>query len=126
MHPRNIHSIRPKVATCSKLFSPNELAQLRSTGNGEWLLYRSICPVVPWEEDGFSLFRWWSARRVELPILAPAALAALATPTHSMGIERVFSLLGMLPTPQRMGLSEENKWSHLSFAVHGDVLHKLE
>ena len=80
---------------------------------------------VPWKEDGFSLFRWWSARRVELPILATAALAALATPTHSMDIERVFSRLGILLTPQRMGLSEENNWSHLSFAVHGDVLHKL-
>ena len=85
-----------------------------------------MCPAVPWKEDGFSLFRWWSARRVELPILAPAALAALATPMHSMDIERVFSWLGMLLTPQRMGLSEENKWCHLSFAVHVDVLHKLE
>ena len=85
-----------------------------------------MCTAVPWKEDGFSLFRRWSAHRVELPNLALAALAALATPTHSMDIERVFSRLGMLPTPQRMRSSEENKWSHLSFAVHRDVLHNLE
>ena len=125
LHPKNIDAIMANVASYSNLFSPHELAQLRSTENGEWVLYRSMCPAVPWKEDGFSLFRWWLVRRVELPILAPAALAALATPTHSMDIERVFSRLGMLLTPQRMGLSEENKWSHLSFVVHGDVLHKL-
>ena len=51
--------------------------------------------------------------------------AVLATPMHSMDIEWVFSRSGMLLTLQRMGLGEENKWSHLSFAVHGDVLHKL-
>ena len=113
LHPKNTDSIRPTVASYCKLFSLNELAQLRSTGNGEWLLYRSMCPAVPWEEDGYSLFRWWSARRVDLPILAPSAVAALVTPMHNMEIERVYSQLGMLLTPQRMGLSEENKWSHV-------------
>ena len=62
-----------------------------------------------------------SARRVELPILARAALAALATPAHSMDVERVFSRVGGLLSPQRMGLSAGNEWSHLLFVVHGDV-----
>ena len=62
-----------------------------------------------------------SARRVELPILARAALAALATPAYSMDVERVSSPVGGLLSPQRMGLSAENEWSHLLFAVHGDL-----
>ena len=126
LHPKNIDAIMANVASYSNLFPPHELAQLRSTENGEWALYRSMCPAVPWKEDGFSLFRWWSARHVELPTSAPAVLAALATPTQSMAIERVFSRLGMLLTLQRMGLSKGNKLSHLSFAVHGNVFHKLE
>ena len=84
-----------------------------------------MCCDVPWKGDSFDLFRWWLAWRDALPILARAVLAALATPMHSLDVERIFSWLGGLLTPQRMGLTEENKWSHLSFVVHGDVLHKL-
>ena len=49
------------------------------------------------------------AQRAELPILTRAALAALATPTHSMDIERIFNPLGIMLTPHRMGLTEDNK-----------------
>ena len=61
LHPKNIDSIMPNVASFSNLFSPSELARLRSTENGEWASYRSMCPVVPWKKDCFGLFRWWSA-----------------------------------------------------------------
>ena len=123
LHPKNVASIATDVTGYRELFQPGELAQLQSPNNGEWCLYRAMCRTVPCE--AFDLFTWWSARREELPILARAALAALATPAHSMDIERVFSRLGGLLSPQRMGLSAENKWSHLSFAVHGDVLQRL-
>ena len=125
LHPKNTDSLNTNVVSYNKLFFPAELAQLQSATNGEWALYRSMCHDVPWKGDSFDLFQWWLARHDELPLLARAALAALATPMHRMDVERIFSWLGGLLTPQRMGLTEENKWSHLSFVVHGDVLHKL-
>ena len=125
LHPKNVDSLNASVVAYKELFQPAELAQLQSTTNGEWSLYLSMCRDVPWKEDNFDLFRWWRARRDELPILTRAALAALATPVHSMDVERIFSCLGGILTPQCMGLHEDNTWSHLSFAVHGDVLHKL-
>ena len=69
-------------------------------------------------------FHWWLARRDELPILTLAALVALATLTHSVDAEQIFSRLGIwVIARRRMGLMEENKWSHLSFIAPGDVLH---
>ena len=124
-HPKNMDSLNSSVVSYNELFFPGELAQLQLATNGEWALYRSMCHGVPWKGDSFDLFRWWLARRDELPILARAALAALATPMHSMDVERIFSRLGGLLTPQCMSLTEENKWSHLSFVVPGDVLHRL-
>ena len=125
LHPKNMDSLNTNVVSYNELFFPAELAQLLSAANGEWALYRSMCCDVPWKGDSFDLFRWWMPRRDALPILTQAALAALATPMHSMDVQRIFSRLGGIFTPQRMGLHEDNKWSNLSFAVHGDVLHKL-
>ena len=126
LHPKNVDSIKDDIREYEDLCFPAELARLQSCGNGEWSLYPSMCRTVPWNEPDFSLFDWWLPRRDELPTLAPAALATLATPTHSMDVERIFSRLGIILTPQRTSMSKENKWSHLSFAVHGDVLHKLQ
>ena len=126
LHPKNVDSIAPDVIAYRELFQLGKLAQLLSPSNVDWCLYRAMCRHVPWQSETFDLFTWWPARCAEMPILARAALAALATPAHRMDVERVFGRLGGLLSLQRMGLLAENKWSHLSFAPHGDVLHRLQ
>ena len=111
--------------TYAQLFTPTDLAKLQGTGKAEWHLYMSMAKNAARQSESFDIFDWWESNRALMPTITAAALAALATPLHSMDVERVFSRLGGLITPQRMGLQADAKWTHVSFMVHGDVRHCL-
>ena len=51
---------------------------------------------------------FWKAVEVRLPKLASAATSLLQLPAHSVDVERSFSKVKMLLTPQRLSLKKEN------------------
>ena len=125
LHPKHVAGLNHVLKSYHELFTPVELNKLQDPRNGEWHMYVTTAHQANWQAENFDIFQWWEGNRALMPTLAAAALTALATPLHSMDVERVFSRLGGLISPQRMGLQLEGKWTHLSFMVHGDVGHRL-
>ena len=71
----------------------------------EWTTYLEIAKSANLPETP-RLF--WLATRTRLPILSKVALGLLQVPARSVDVERSFSKVGMLLTPQRRRMTEEN------------------
>lgn len=70
----------------------------------EWSTYLSIASTSLTKSPQ----EFWNALCTRLPKLSQAALTLLAVPPHSVDVERSFSKVKMLLTPQRRRLTEEN------------------
>ena len=91
---------------CPREVTEVELRKYKEIRNAE-VFDRSFCP-----------YKFWQKYSREMPYLSSAALKALCFPPSSAEVERSFSAMKRILTPQRTSLTEENLAFHLQLAFN--------
>lgn len=76
--------------------------------------------ILP-NKEGFDLFDYWKEQAISFPELSNFILDILSMPSGSCDVERSFSNLRQIQTPQRTSLSEENLKMQLMIYLNNKI-----
>ena len=88
----------------------------------EWGAYWNDVAI---ESDDFNIVSFWEQKTDEYLILSEVALKVLWIPASTADVERSFSLLKTLETPQRLQMSDSHVRDHMYCYFNSKYIYRL-
>ena len=103
-----VECFNPKLLGTARMLSHAQLSKhVPQISRAEWEQYVVMPPPTPLPTTTSARVAWWAARSAALPALSSIAAFFVRRPRSACHVERTFSLLGHIQTPDRRNMSNE-------------------